>query len=148
MDFLDGVEENRINEGLIKVLKAKDLAVFKHYLENGADADARHGTFQVTALHLATQLRLEEAVDLLLQCPADVNAIDSRGISPLHIAAGAGSHVFVGKYIAAKAFIDHHTVFNSQDGTGRETPLHWAAHAGHSQVLVQLLDAGAKVMIY
>ena len=123
-------------------LEDRDVTAVQYYLENGADANVKHGPYLVSALHLATALRLEEAVDLLLQHRADVNAIESRGISPLHIAAGAGSHVLVSKYIAGGALI------KIQDGTRNETPLHSAAYAGHAQVVEQLIDAGAKVMIY
>ena len=85
-----------------------------------------------------------EAVQPLLKYGADVTAADSRGITPLHLAAGLGSDDLVQQLIAAGADV------NAQDhvrenGGGQETPLHRAAVGGHLEALRQLIHGGAQV---
>lgn len=41
-----------------------------------------------TALHLAVQHRALPAIQTLASCGADVNAVDSAGMTPLHMASG------------------------------------------------------------
>uniref|UniRef100_A0A3B3VJA9 Uncharacterized protein n=1 Tax=Poecilia latipinna TaxID=48699 RepID=A0A3B3VJA9_9TELE len=43
--------------------------------------------FQQTPLHLSVRYRALSAVRLLISCGANVNAVDSSGMTPLHMAA-------------------------------------------------------------
>lgn len=75
---------------------------------------------------------------------ANVNAADSRGITPLHLAAGMGCEDLVQQLIVAGAKV------NAQDhvrecGGGQETPIHRAAVGGHLEALRQLIHGGAQV---
>ena len=57
-------------------------------LTEGADViggDSTGGP-DLTPLHLAVSLRQTDAVRLLLEHRADVNALDKRGQTPLHVA--------------------------------------------------------------
>lgn len=75
-----------------------------------------------------------------------MKAADSRGITPLHLAAGMGSEDLVQQLIEAGADT------NGQDhvrenGGGQETPLHRAAVGGHLEALRKLIHGGAQVCL-
>jgi ankyrin repeat protein len=83
---------------------------------------------------------------LLVECGADVNALDSSGESPLHFAARAGLTA------AAQYLLDHgSTTLNTPSAATRGgsaggwTPLHVAVRAGKVPVAHLLLDRGADI---
>ena len=76
------------------------------------------------------------SVTLLLEKGASVNALNSAGFSPLHIAAQEGHLGVVRRLVkAAGAQIDA----LNKDGA---TPLYWAAHNGHLETVQFLVRAG------
>ena len=78
-------------------------------------------------------------VDKLVDSGADVAAQNSKGHTPLHIAAD------VGNADAASALLARRGVdVNAIDGNGN-TPLHGAAEMGQSAVAEVLLEGGATV---
>ena len=72
-----------------KILKGYD-AIFKEITD-------------VTLLHIASKNNSTEIIDLLVKCGADVNALDSEGFSPLHVAAIHGYIKVVKKLVDLKA---------------------------------------------
>ena len=80
------------------------------------------GQVSADPIHVAVQSldmkRLLQIVDIQ---PETVNATDSKGISPLHYAAGLGSKEFV------EILLKHGANAHLRDQNGN-TPLHWAAN--------------------
>ncbi|GAB1200473.1 hypothetical protein APSETT444_009846 [Aspergillus pseudonomiae] len=85
-----------------------------------------HGTERVVSL-------------LLLQRGVNVNVQDSRGQTPLHIAAQCG-HLGVVRLLLATEHID----VNARDHHG-STPLHVASEKGHVEVVQLLVAHGARL---
>ena len=125
-------------------MEKRDLDAVQRCLDSGADVDTRHGINQLSALHLASGLCFCSGVDLLLRSGAKVGTVDSRGVTPLHVAARAGDAAIVRKLISAGAQVSVHDQVK-ENGSGNETPLHWAAFGGHLAALLELLSAGAEV---
>lgn len=80
------------------------------------------------------------AVSSLLRNGERVNQHDSKGLTPLHLAARQGHRKLVDVLIESGAFL------NAQTHMG-ETPLHFAAMNGNEEVVTALLDAGADASI-
>jgi ankyrin repeat protein len=83
-------------------------------------------------------------VDFLLGADGDVNhrptAAPTYGLGiDVNLAARDGCLAIVAKHIALDPLAVH------QRGVIGETPLHWAAHDGHVDVVQALLDAGAEI---
>lgn len=92
-----------------------------------------------TPLHLAAFFGHDEAVELLLDAAADVNAIarnETLTVAPLHSAA-AGAH---GTIVAI--LLERGADPNARQGGGF-TPLHAAAHNGDRESVEALLESGA-----
>ena len=136
--------ESKINQQLMMAIEEKDLETVENCLQNGADPNVKHGVYQVPPLHLATALAFIDGVDALMRAGAQVTATDSRGVTPLHVAAASGDEVLIRKYVTAGAVIDAQDLVK-ENGAGEETPLHRAAAAGHLAAVVTLLSLGAKV---
>ena len=67
-------------------LLARNIEVFKQYLDAGADANAMGGLFEWTLLHEAANVSRKEIVELLIAEGADVNAKDYDGYTALDLA--------------------------------------------------------------
>jgi len=91
-----------------------------------------------TPLHLAADAGSTEALILLIERGAGLEARDADGDTPLHWAAYAGRADVVAVLIESGAEID-------AADTQRKTPLHYAAMRGHLEVAEALLNAGAEV---
>jgi ankyrin repeat protein len=92
-----------------------------------------------TALHLAAFFGHEEAVELLLERGAEVDAVARNRdlqVAPLHSAA-AGAHA---KIVAI--LLEHGAEPNARQGGGF-TPLHSAAQNGDRESVEALLESGA-----
>lgn len=76
-------------------------------------------------------------VDLLLAAKADPNAVNKRGLTPLHYAAETGHKAVVESLLAAKADIN----IRANDG---KTALMLALNESHADVAELLKKAGAK----
>lgn len=93
------------------------LWLIHRLLESGADPNPATGE---TPLHLAAELGDGILAAALLEALADVNAVDGRGRTALHIAAESpGRFAVVEALLAAGADVDHR-------GATGETPLHSA----------------------
>lgn len=92
--------------------------------EHGVDINAEvEGESHQTALHLSVSYAAPSAVQILTSYGADVNAVDSNGMTPLHMAAGISHKDIVANLIKQGADINM-GVKNSGN-----TPLHMAVVA-------------------
>ena len=102
---------------------------------------------KLTLLHKAAALTDDaEEIRALVQLGAFLEAKDSEGLAPLHLAAMFGNTKATEALLAAGASLDTQT----EDGfTTRFTPLHLAASqakkGGRSEVIVLLVTAGASL---
>lgn len=109
-------------------------------LERGASATdvALDGS---TPLHAACENNHDRAAKILLKYNARVDVAALSGYTPLHLAVKHGHSEIVSILLAAKAKYD----FPVRDTT--TTALLLACMAGHSNVVEQLLDAGADPQV-
>ncbi len=113
-----------------------DAAKVRALLAAGADPNAKTREGR-TALHVAAgQPALVDVAKMLLDKGADVKALDVAGLTPLHLAATAGSAPMVSLLLAAGAPV------NARAANGA-TPLIAAAMSGSNAAVRALLAAGA-----
>lgn len=89
---------------------------------------------ETTALHRAARLGLSSAVQTLLHCGADPQAVDSLGETPLHKAVREGA-------LSTVELLVQQCDVNALSANGM-TPLHWAAVNGRSDIARVLLTHG------
>ena len=89
-------------------------------------------------LHRAVRKADTEALRMLLEAGADVNAQGRMSDTPLHIAAR------VRNIAAIRVLLEAGADVNAQGDNG-DTPLHHAARNGDTEALRMLLEAGADV---
>ena len=119
-----------------------------------------------TLLHFAAFWGRVEIVRLLIDRQADVNARDAEGRTPVHFAAcsnqnlrvvellleaGAQADLFTACLIGDRARVtllvyENPEVVHERERFANETPLHKAAQAGHSEVVIALLENGADIL--
>lgn len=124
---------------LLHAVKLANKEMIISLLKNGADANGRGyyigikniGYKGITALHMAVAENNFEAVKLLIEYGADINAQNDDKQTPLH----AASSKEITEYLISKG-----ANVNSQDKHGN-SPLHWAAKHNHLPVLQSLLSA-------
>lgn len=111
--------------------------VVKYLLVNGADVNAPNREKQ-TALWKAAASQSDLATaELLAESGAEMDSVDSRGVSPLLVASQKG-HVEMVRFLLSKgALVERRT------HEGR-TALHHAAENGHAAVVEVLLENGAQ----
>jgi len=78
-----------------------------------------------------------ESMDALLAAGADVEHRDTRGFTPLMIAA------WTGRVDAARRLLDYGAKTDNRDTTKGRTALMWAALKGHAAFVRLLLKRGA-----
>lgn len=86
-------------------------------------------------LQYAVTFRNREAMEILLEAGADVNAADSTGLTALHVAA------MLGLQEEARWLIAHGADIRQRDQFG-DMPSHTAAIYGQGGVIKVLFDAG------
>jgi ankyrin repeat protein len=91
-----------------------------------------------TPLHLAAFFGHHEAIELLIQKGANLNALSKNNlaVSPFHSALASR------KTSIAEFLLDHGASVNEKSGAGF-TPLHYAAVNGDRDLVKRLLDTGA-----
>ena len=75
---------------------------------------------------------------LLVDHPGLVEAVDTSGLGPLHLA------VLSGRVGAVRAVAGAGAGLGARDGQGR-SPLHWAVACGEEEMVEELLGRGAEV---
>lgn len=115
-----------------------NAGVIEEVLKSGAEVgevDKDH--HNRTALHVAAASGRDEAVRAIASAPgANVNAVDSRGWTPLHVAANTGHRGGV-VFLLLKGANPH--IKTAREG---ETPLHLAALNNHAGVIEDLIALG------
>ena len=108
---------------------------------NGADLHVRAYSGR-NPLHAAAFSGNFEVVRILIEYnPADINALDEDGWTPLHLTL-EGRHFNGGS--ALRFMLEHGADINVRDQVGR-TPLHWASSYGALEVVRLLVEHGADV---
>lgn len=137
---VSSMNQNDATEKLFEAITAGDLDAMRAALDAGADsnaADEDEEGFGETPLRLAVDRADHDGAALLLECGADVNAVDDFGETVLMKAA------FAGDTEMARLLLDRGADVNAVDDLG-ETVLMKAAPGGTDTVRL-LLDAGADV---
>ena len=124
-------------EGKTPLQFANDLDVVEALLSRGADIDA-HAADSETALCRWVGQGWIDHVKVGLEHGADVNLASKSDGTPLMIAASRGDFNMV------KLLLEHHANPNLQDKDG-QTALMAAVSGKHVDILVPLLDAGARL---
>ncbi|XP_071319627.1 ankyrin repeat domain-containing protein 61-like [Trachinotus anak] len=140
--------DSKLQNAVINVHR-KAEACLQLLCEHGVNINAQvEGESQQTALHLSVRYAALSAVQILASYGADVNAVDSGGMTPLHMAAGMLHKDMIANLISHGADI-HMGVKHSGS-----TPLHFAAVAMSMKTsktleddlscVSELLDHGAE----
>ena len=140
-----------VQSGVSPNLAAADGSTPLHYAAAGGSLEATRALLQAgarpnlatrqgqTALHLAAHAGHTEVLVALLWAGADPHvATDGSGYTPLHLAVDGGHPDAVPPLVASSA-----TVLDLEDAETWQTPLHWAAAKGSTQVVLALLECGA-----
>jgi ankyrin repeat protein len=129
--------------------EAEDLASVKLLRERGAAAAVANNQGQ-SVVTVAFLHKRHEVVDYLVAQGADINRVDSRGLTPLdQLILSLKSD----KRKTFYAFFEHFLTFKPNldlqkslpGGLGGEPALHLAAQFGHADAVALLLDHGANV---
>ena len=104
-----------------------------------AEVDQRDDKFGQTSLHFAASKDHGPTAQQLIDLRADPQARDKAGWTPLHTAARAGS-----AHVATVLLASLPADAVDATGPGGQTPLMRAAFWGHTEIVVLLLNAGAK----
>ncbi|CBJ30091.1 Chain A, Crystal Structure Of A Designed Selected Ankyrin Repeat Protein In Complex With The Maltose Binding Protein [Ectocarpus siliculosus] len=100
-------------------------------LAAGADAGARYGTYQLSALEVAARNGRAGVVKVLIEHGVNVNTANADGSTPLDCAVCGGSAQAIDALAKAGANVDHTNI-------GGDTPLHVAVFWRHLQAALAL----------
>jgi len=125
--------------GLIHLAAEQGRDTFLKFLvDEGIRPDAPTAMARWTPLHFASLNNHREAVSVLCEAGADVNALDGMNRTPLHVAAQAADIIVIGM------FLRHGADANFTDLKGN-TPLHYAAERGRAPLVKRLIAATEQV---
>jgi ankyrin repeat protein len=115
------------------------VKVLEWLLGHGAGVHVRtRDENERTPLHLAAENGRVEAVWMLIEHKAEIEAQDKHGRTPLHVAVGRQSLQLV------QTLIEHKANVNSRDKKGK-TPLHLAVQWRHFDIARMLIEYRANV---
>nr|WP_225984754.1 ankyrin repeat domain-containing protein [Noviherbaspirillum aerium] len=124
--------------GLLAAAHGGDVAQLKALLLKKTDLEIRDAQ-QRTPLHVATYARHHNAIRLLAEAGADLNAMEHQRYDPVTIAAVADDNGTLALLLKLGASAKN--VTSPYDGTA----LIAAAHLGHVGVVKQLIASGAPL---
>jgi ankyrin repeat protein len=104
------------------------------------------GSRGFTPLHWASIRGRTKAVHLLLENGADISSTNTRGSTPILLAAWKGHYNVVLQLLAAAGEATDPAHLNVANDGG-QTALNWAIRQGHSKIAALLLFAGADKSI-
>ena len=134
-------DNNPLEEALVQAADNNNLAEVKHFLERGANPNAR-GTHDMTALHLAVRQGNHDLIELLAKSGADLNAKDHSGWTPLHWCVFSDFKQTAVASIALLTKLGAHTEVCDEEGL---TPMHWAFSNAHPEMVMALVGAGGNL---
>ena len=119
------------------------VEIAKVLLGAGAKVEAQTRIGGYTPLHLASQRGYASVVLALIEAGADPRGVTTTsGVTPLHLAGKA----LTGEN-AVRALIEHGAVVDAREKTSGQTPLMFAAAAGRTAAVRELLSHGADPAI-
>ncbi|KIJ49823.1 hypothetical protein M422DRAFT_160335, partial [Sphaerobolus stellatus SS14] len=110
----------------------------------GVDIEARGEKFG-TALQCASFWARKDAVEILLQCGADVNADGGTCGSPLINVLGWRDGALAMVQTLLEKGANANARFTGEDGSGSETALSTACRHGYQEIIKLLIENGADV---
>lgn len=128
-------------EALYQAVTDDDVQVLEDLLKAGLDTDEAFGELQRTSLHQAAHLNHCACISVLLRHGASMSVEDTKGDTPLHLAAWAGNVEALGSLLAHGADVDW---LSGRDGY---SPLWCAISANHIDAARLLLKHGARVSL-
>ena len=126
---------------MLSALRSGDTALLCSLLDLGLDCDLtfRLGGWSRPAVCLAVERGHVKLVEELCARRCSTSALDSGGLTPLHLAASLGYADIARMLIANRADV------SSGSPLGGDTPLHLASAGNHQTVVRLLLEQGAAV---
>lgn len=128
-------------EALYQAVTDDDVQVLEDLLKAGLDTDEAFGELQRTTLHQAAHLNHCACISVLLRHGASMSVEDTKGDTPLHLAAWAGNVEALGSLLAHGADVDW---LSGRDGY---SPLWCAISANYIDAARLLLKHGARVSL-
>jgi len=139
---LNVVEQETGSTPLLVATRAQESETVKWLIENGADINVRdEGLWSL--LHFATNEGHLEITQTLVEAGSDVNATESAGVVPLHLAARNKNGTECVRYL-----LDHGADVHLKEQNDSWNAAHYAAYAGELESLKVLTDAGVEVGIF
>jgi ankyrin repeat protein len=135
--------------GINSIVDAGDVKKIEKILQKNPKLVNKKGEFGWTPLYKAAFNGNREVAELLIAKGANVNALDSKGSSPLHISASSKDVVFNknilnGRIEVAKILLSKGAPIDAKDNNG-STALHIAAREGSQRIAELLIVEGADV---
>ncbi|EAY23609.1 hypothetical protein TVAG_119460 [Trichomonas vaginalis G3] len=130
-------------EAFFKYIINGDIAAIKRSFDSSSEEE-KHGLLSYqddngrTPLHIAALYSNEEAVDILIENGANINALDFNGNTPIFHAILSRSQTIIDKLVQNKAILE----WVNSNG---ETPLHYAAGVKALEILNFILVQGVEV---
>jgi ankyrin repeat protein len=132
-----------LQNALVRMHPANGSKVIDRILQEKPDVNERSVGGE-TALQVAAAMNKPAEVQRLIQLGADLNAIDDRGQTPLHMALRSDSTGKVLKLLL-DAGADPNINPPLRPPPDWRRPLHTAAEEGNRLIVSHLLDAGAQI---